>query len=153
MIDSAAKRIQVVARKYQQSPAYKAKDRARKATTAYVEWRRAYDIKRWQEPKIKMSNRARRHTRRARLRGAEGSWTATEWNALLNKYGHRCLACGLGEVQLRCLRRKLVPDHVRAIADGGRNDIGNLQPLCHGRAGCNNHKGRKHIDYRKRRKS
>ena len=88
--------------------------------------------------------------RKARKLGNGGSWTAAEWSAMLKKYGHRCLACGLGETQLRCLRRKLVPDHVRALAKGGRNDIGNLQPLCHGTGGCNNRKGIKHIDYRRR---
>ena len=88
------------------------------------------------------------HKRRAQLLGNGGSWFAAEWVALVARYGHRCLACGLGEIQLRCLHRKLVPIHVIPLAKGGRNDIGNLQPLCHGAGGCNNRKGTKHIDYR-----
>jgi hypothetical protein len=48
----------------------------------------------------------------------------------------------------------LVPDHVKAIADGGSNYISNIQPLCHSNkagaiGGCNNAKGAKHIDYRR----
>ena len=88
------------------------------------------------------------HRRRALLKGAGGSWTAKQWVALVARYGHRCLACGLGEVQLRCLRRKLVPDHVVPLAHSGRNDVSNLQPLCHGTGGCNNRKGTGHTDYR-----
>ena len=89
------------------------------------------------------------HKKRARKRGNGGSWTVKQWLELRDRYGHRCLACGLGEVQLRCLRRKLVPDHVRPLARGGRNDISNLQPLCHGVGGCNNSKGARSCrDYR-----
>ena len=78
----------------------------------------------------------------------KGSWSAAEWTALKQKYDNRCLACGLTLKQLDELGRRLVPDHVIPIALGGRNVISNLQPLCHGIDGCNNHKGRKHIDYR-----
>jgi hypothetical protein len=110
--------------------------------TAFRKWART--------PKGKAIMKSHAHNRRARFLGNGGSWTASEWVALVARYGHRCLACGLGEVQLRCLRRKLVPDHVIPLVHDGRNDISNLQPLCHGTCGCNNRKGARHTDYRKR---
>jgi len=105
-------------------------------------------VRKW---RINNPEAAKQHwrNRAARLRGAGGVCRPAEWAALLKYYGNRCLACGLGEIQLKCLRRKLVPDHVRPIARGGRNDISNLQPLCHGRSGCNNSKGTSTIDFRK----
>lgn len=86
--------------------------------------------------------------RRARERGNGGSYTALEWKQLKSFYRNMCLGCGKSEQQLKRIDRKLVPDHVLPIAKGGRNDILNIQPLCHGRNGCNNHKSAKHIDYR-----
>jgi 5-methylcytosine-specific restriction endonuclease McrA len=80
--------------------------------------------------------------RRARLSQAEGSFTAHEWEALKTRYGNICLRCGRGEPEVQ-----LTPDHVVALAAGGRNDIGNIQPLCRS---CNSSKGAKSIDYRER---
>lgn len=87
--------------------------------------------------------------RRARLHGNGGTWTTAQWNHLKRAYNNSCLGCRLGETQLKCLRRKLVPDHIQPVARGGRNDISNLQPLCHGLNGCNNRKGSRHVDYRR----
>jgi hypothetical protein len=89
-----------------------------------------------------------RHRRRARKLGNGGSYTTAEWLTLKTKYDSRCLCCGKTERQLKRLGRKLVPDHVLPLAKKGRNDISNLQPLCHGLGGCNNRKHTKHIDYR-----
>ncbi len=89
------------------------------------------------------------HCRRARKLGNGGSFTGAEWTALKKFYDNRCLCCGKHERTLSRLHRTLTPDHVRSLAKGGRNDITNIQPLCHGRGGCNNRKGSKHIDYRK----
>jgi hypothetical protein len=85
-------------------------------------------------------------------RSACGSYTATEWITLKKFHGHRCLCCGKHERTLRKLGRTLTPDHVLPIAKGGGNDISNIQPLCHGRGGCNNRKWTKHVDYRKRKR-
>ena len=92
----------------------------------------------------RVTNRIAMHKRRARKRGSEGTFTAAQFNAL----GDVCLCCGLTRIDLANLNRILVPDHVIPIAHGGSNDISNIQPLCHGVNGCNNHKGTKHTDYR-----
>ncbi len=91
--------------------------------------------------------RAHEANRRAMLYSA-GRWTAKEWCALLNFYGHMCLRCGYSERELINCGLKLVPDHVRPLVKGGRNTIENLQPLCHGQNGCNNVKGTRWVDYR-----
>lgn len=86
--------------------------------------------------------------RRARKVAAPGHWTQSEWLVLKASFGNKCLACGKSEQELLLLGRKLVPDHIQALAKTGPNYLSNLQPLCHGRGGCNNRKGTKYIDYR-----
>lgn len=78
------------------------------------------------------------HNRRAKENGNGGRYTRSEWNALLNATGNRCLACGVSGV-------KLTVDHVVPISRGGSNSIDNLQPLC---KACNSSKGTKTVDYR-----
>ena len=81
-----------------------------------------------------MRNRARK----ARLAGAEGDGLTVEaWEAILDQYGRRCLACGTKE--------RLTVDHVVPISRGGRHEAANVQPLC---ASCNASKGARTIDYR-----
>ena len=78
--------------------------------------------------------------RRARKMEAGGSYTGGELRELYNYYGNRCLSCGRDDVSLEA-------DHVIALANGGTNDIGNIQPLC---KSCNTSKGAHHnTDYRK----
>lgn len=94
---------------------------------AKAKWRRANPA----------SVRAAAERRRGRVRGASGSFTLAEWEALCASYGGRCLACGaLGALTI---------DHVVPLALGGSNDIGNLQPLC---ASHNQSKGARILDYR-----
>lgn len=92
--------------------------------------------------------RAYFHTRRGRLSGNGGKFSAQEWVALKVRYGNRCLCCGRDEGLLVSLGLTLTPDHVLPLSKGGRNDIDNIQPLCNGPDGCNNKKFVKHIDYR-----
>lgn len=80
-----------------------------------------------------------RHNYRARKRGNGGSYTASEWQALKERYGNQCLWCKE--------EKRLVPDHVIPLSKNGRNDINNLQPLCED---CNGRKGNKFIDFRPR---
>jgi hypothetical protein len=105
---------------------------------AYVrKWRQANPDK----------HKAIAQNRRARKHGNGGSFTAKEWATLKRQYGNHCVGCWKTEVELKALRRNLVPDHIVPIVKGGLNHITNLQPLCHGEGGCNNLKGAKYIDY------
>jgi len=52
-------------------------------------------------------------------------------------HGHKCLCCGSYD--------NICIDHIVAVANGGLNEIENLQPLCRS---CNSSKGAKTIDYR-----
>ena len=66
--------------------------------------------------------RVKDSNRRARERDAVGTYTATEWLALVAQYGGRCAYDGaLGPLQ---------PDHRVPLARGGTNDIANILPAC-----------------------
>jgi 5-methylcytosine-specific restriction endonuclease McrA len=60
-----------------------------------------------------------------------------EWRFLVSLAQGVCLCCGEGG--------KLVADHIIPVAAGGRNEIGNRQPLC---GQCNARKGVGRTDYR-----
>ena len=87
------------------------------------------------------------HKRKALKLGNGGSWTTKQWQTLKRQYGFRCVGCWKTESELTALGRKLVPDHIIPIIQGGLNHITNLQPLCHGRSACNNRKGGKYQDF------
>jgi 5-methylcytosine-specific restriction endonuclease McrA len=70
--------------------------------------------------------RARWQNYRARKRAAEGSFTATEWLALVELYGGRCAYRGE--------EGPLEVDHRIPLARGGSNRIENILPACRG---CN----------------
>lgn len=74
------------------------------------------------------SERTNRH--RARLIGAEGRWTAAEWDALVALFGGRCAYCGS--------ERPLTIDHRVPLSRGGSNEIANIVPAC---GFCNRSKG------------
>jgi predicted restriction endonuclease len=74
-------------------------------------------------------------------------FTLREWLTLKRQYGYRCVACLKTETELALLGRKLVPDHIEPLVKGGLDIIENLQPLCHGRGGCNNRKGGRYMDF------
>ena len=80
------------------------------------------------------------HRRRAKGRG---SWTVAQWVKLKRQCNNRCVSCRKSMTSLKRLGRIIVPDHIVPLAKGGRNVIQNLQPLCHGKGGCNNRKGTK----------
>ncbi len=77
------------------------------------------------------------HRRRALKRNNGGSYSHSEWRALCELYGNKCVACGSWVA--------LTVDHVVPLSKGGRNDITNIQPLC---LTCNLKKGQQAIDYR-----
>jgi hypothetical protein len=87
------------------------------------------------------------HNRRVRLRGG-GTHTLEQWEDLQTWCGEICLGCRRTERELSVLDLKIVRDHVVAVAKGGTNNINNIQPLCHGKGGCNNRKGASDTDFR-----
>ena len=86
----------------------------------------------------KAGRKACKNRRRSRLKGNGGSFTGKQWIELCARYGGRCLGCGV-------VGGALTADHVVPLSRGGRNDISNIQPLCHG---CNVKKADKIADYR-----
>jgi 5-methylcytosine-specific restriction endonuclease McrA len=121
-------------RAYDKSPKRRAYKRAYLRVYNKSPKRRAYE----KSPKRRDYKRALGHQRRARIKGNGGSWKPAEFKALCAKYKHRCMHCGK--------RRKMTAEHIVPIVKGGRNVIGNLQPLCQP---CNSSKGARTIDYRK----
>ena len=60
--------------------------------------------------------------RRARIRTNGGTLTAKQWRNKLKRYGHRCARCRRS--------RKIELHHIKPLADGGKNTIRNVLPLC-----------------------
>lgn len=90
--------------------------------------------------KAKNPGKQSQYTIKKRNYKSDGMFTADEWNAMLDRYGHQCLACHATD-------KRLVSDHVIPLARGGSNTIDNIQPLCEQ---CNNRKKARTIDYRPR---
>jgi 5-methylcytosine-specific restriction endonuclease McrA len=66
--------------------------------------------------------RAKREKHRALRIGAEGFFTAEEWQTLVAKYDHACAYCGaIGALE---------QDHCVPLARGGTNWIDNILPAC-----------------------
>lgn len=84
--------------------------------------------KRWvsRNPARMAHLKARRY---AREKGAEGSHTLVEWEALKELFDNKCVGCGE--------RKPLTKDHVEPLSKGGSDYIGNIQPLCRN---CNSRK-------------
>jgi 5-methylcytosine-specific restriction endonuclease McrA len=68
---------------------------------------------------------------RARRRAATGSFSTTEWLALVRRYGGRCAYCGI--------LAGLVVEHRIPLSRGGTNFIDNILPAC---SSCNARKHR-----------
>jgi hypothetical protein len=97
---------------------------------------------------IEKTREETRHRRSLRLQN--GGWhTLCQWLQMKETFGSICLCCRRSEGELKSLGLLLVPDHIVPISRGGSDDISNIQPLCHGKGGCNNRKGnREAVDYR-----
>jgi 5-methylcytosine-specific restriction endonuclease McrA len=77
--------------------------------------------------------------RRARLAGATGSYSQTEWATLKAQF-ERCPRCQRewSEIPARASGDVITVDHVIPLSKGGSNSIDNIQPLCYS---CNSIKG------------
>jgi 5-methylcytosine-specific restriction endonuclease McrA len=88
--------------------------------------------------KVKQFKANNRRKRRAAKNASRGSFTAKEFEELCERYGNRCLSCGVTGVVLEA-------DHVVPLTRGGSDDICNIQPLC---GSCNRRKLVDIVDYR-----
>lgn len=127
-----------------ETPGLTGKERARELSN---QRNRIYRKKHGEEIRKKIRNERKvdpdkyhigERNRKARKRGADGSYTRTEWRELCAKYDNRCVCCGE--------KKPLTADHVIPVtAQGTSNYISNIQPLCDI---CNKRKMQKTIDYR-----
>ena len=85
--------------------------------------------------------RVKCNERRARILGAEGTFTAQEWEEVKKKYNYCCAYCLQSEDVV-----KLTKDHIIPLTKGGSNYITNIQPLCRS---CNSSKYNKILNYAK----
>lgn len=91
-----------------------------------------------QTPQFKATKKQYRNNRRAQRQSSGGRFTSADWMNLVDHYENLCLSCGKKS-------ESLTTDHIVPLSKGGKNDIGNIQPLC---LSCNSSKGTKTIDYR-----
>lgn len=81
---------------------------------------------------VKRNPQVKRHwdaTRRARLAGAFGGHSLSEWEQKKEAFGNRCGYCGA--------TGKIVRDHDQPLSRGGSHNIGNIVPSC---VRCNSQK-------------
>jgi hypothetical protein len=119
------------------------KNRWRKANAEQA----AAAVRRWHKDHPEKSSEFK-HRRRAREAGNGGDHTSRQWEDLRMWCGDICLGCRRTEKELNVFGLKIVRDHIIPIALGGTNNIDNIQPLCHGKGGCNNRKGTADTDFR-----
>lgn len=116
--------------------AYKRSDKGRAVERAYYQRSRARGIVRPRNKPESITRMLQNHRRRANLAQSKGHYTARQWKALCDCFGHQCLVCGSSNITV---------DHVVPLDKQGSNSIDNLQPLC---KPCNSSKGTKTTDYR-----
>ena len=73
--------------------------------------------------KVKAAKTNNVRKRRAARHTSRGNFTGYEFEALCERYGNKCLACGDTATVLEA-------DHVVPLTKGGSDDISNIQPLC-----------------------
>lgn len=88
----------------------------------HKETRKAY-VKEWRTRNPERHS-AHNQTRRARKANAPiNDFTAEQWAAMKEHYGHRCVYCGKKS-------QRLTQDHITPISQGGSHTLANIVPSC-----------------------
>ena len=84
------------------------------------------NIERWKKAnpeKVRNQKRPSEIVRRARSRGAAGSFTTQEWDNLIKTFNYSCAYC-------KKKTKHLTVDHILPLSKGGSNYIDNIVPSC-----------------------
>lgn len=98
-------------------------------------------VRRQTNPRVKMVEAASRHTRRARNKNAEGTYTDSDIQRLFDEQEGRCCYCGI--TLFWSIPYDIHIDHIQPLARGGTNYPDNLALSC---ADCNLSKGDKTLE-------
>lgn len=102
---------------------YKNKERAKATHKAWLEANK--DKVKQYEQEHTVERRAYVETRRAKVEGFNGTFTAQEWNGVLDMYDYKCAYC-----MKQFDRLELEQDHVTPLSRGGKHVIKNIVPAC-----------------------
>ncbi len=112
--------------KYRAENTEKIKARRAKYRAENPEKFAAYDAKYRAENPDKV--KAKNQRRRARKRGAAGTFTANDWKQRLAYHGYRCIYCGVEKSETP--QGWLTCEHLIPLSRGGTNWPSNLAPSC-----------------------
>jgi hypothetical protein len=104
--------------------------RKREYDASHQEQNRAYRQQEHVRRRYRQHKRVIEARRRARKRGAGGSWTVQDFERLCQSLNHCCYYCGK-----RC--EKLTIEHRIPLSRGGSNHLSNVVPAC---SDCNTRK-------------
>jgi len=85
-------------------------------------------------------HKASKQRRAARKRELPATLTAQEWQYAIDYFHGCCAVCGRPLKDLFATHTAAM-DHWIPLTKGGGTTADNIVPLCHGKDGCNNHKG------------
>jgi 5-methylcytosine-specific restriction endonuclease McrA len=123
-------RLRAKKRAYRSQNAERLRDRQREYNKRYPE--RIKEARRKWKQAHPEQVRAGVNARRARIRGASGTHTQTEWLEVVWRQQFCCAYCGT--------YKPLTRDHIVPLSKGGSDNIENIQGLC---LSCNSSKGTK----------
>ena len=84
----------------------------------------------WHKANPDKHHESRRRRRALKLSAPVNDFADTQWQAVLDHYGHKCAYCGATE--------DLTQDHIIPLSRGGWHTISNIAPACRS---CNSRKG------------
>lgn len=91
-------------------------------------------------PDVKSRKTVNRQKRRATKRLLPKTFSQRDWDTALVYFEGRCAVCN----HPQGLWHTIAQDHWIPVSLGGGYTADNIIPLCHGKGGCNNSKGKKH---------